>query len=64
MQQFVSMIELHEPTARDVIGFVDGVSMTTECTNEPLTQNAYYCVCDCDTMVNYVFAHGPDGKVF
>jgi hypothetical protein len=27
-------------------------------------QNAYYCGYDCDTMVNNVFAYGPNGKVF
>jgi hypothetical protein len=26
-------------------------------------QNAFYCGYDCDTMVNNVFAYGPDGKV-
>ena len=64
MKQFASMIELREPAARDVIAFMDGVSMTTECTDERLTQNAYYCGYDCDTMVNNIFAYGPDGKVF
>jgi hypothetical protein len=29
-----------------------------------IEQNAFYCGYDCDTMVNNVFAYGPDGKVF
>jgi len=64
MQEFAAMIELREPIAKDVIGFMDGVSMASECTDERLTQNAYYCGYDCDTMVNNIFAYGPDGKVF
>ena len=35
-----------------------------ECTSERIQQNAFYCGYDCDTMVNNVFAYGPDGKVF
>jgi hypothetical protein len=64
MQQFASMVELREPSVTDVIGFMDGVSMTSECTNERITQNAYYCGYSCDTMVNNIIAYGPDGKVF
>ena len=64
MQQFASMIESREPSVRDVIGFMDGLSLTSECTDKRLTQNAFYCGYSCDTMVNNVFAYGPDGKVF
>jgi len=64
MQQFASMVELREPSVTDVIGFMDGVSMTSECTNERITQNAYYCGYSCDIMVNNIIAYGPDGKVF
>ena len=64
MQQFARMIELREPSVTDVIGFMDGLSLALECTDERLEQNAYYCGYDCDTMVNNVFAYGPDGKVF
>ena len=64
MEEFAQMIKLREPLADDVIGFMDGLSLTTECTDERLTQNAYYCGYDCDTMVNNVLAFGADGKVF
>lgn len=64
MQEFARMIELREPSVDDVIGFMDGLSLSSECTDERDTQNAYYCGYDCDTMVNNVFAYGPDGKVF
>ena len=62
--QFAEMISKREPTVTNVIGFMDGVSFTTECTDERVEQNAYYCGYDCDTMVNNVFIFGPDGKIF
>jgi len=40
------------------------VSFPAECTDKRVEQNAYYCGYDCDTMVNNMFAYGPDGKVF
>ncbi len=43
---------------------MDGVSFPAECTDDRIDQNAMYCGYDCDTMVNNVFAYGPDGKVF
>ena len=43
----------------DVIGFMDGVSLTTECTDEQVMQNAYDCGYDCNTMINNVMAYGP-----
>ena len=64
MQQFANMLELCEPRMTDVIGFMDGMSTITECTDERTTQNAYYCGYSCDTMVNNIIAYGPDGKVF
>jgi hypothetical protein len=64
MQQFAQMIELHEPSVDDVIGFMDGLSLSSECTDERNTQNAYYCGYDCITMVNNLFAYGPDDKIF
>jgi hypothetical protein len=64
MQQFALMIESREPSVRNVIGFMDGVLLTSECTNKRLTQNALYCCYSCYTMVNNVFVYGPDGKVF
>ncbi len=64
MQQFVEMVQLRAPIVSDVIGFMDGVSIPSECTDERVEQNAFYCGYDCDTMVNNVFAYGLDGKVF
>ncbi len=64
MWQFAEMVQLRAPIVSDVIGFMDGVSIPTECTDERIEQNAFYCGYDCDTMVNNVFAYGLDGKVF
>jgi hypothetical protein len=64
MREYADMIQAKEPLADDVIGFMDGVSFSTECTSECVQQNAFYCGYKCDTMVNNVFAFGPDGKVF
>ena len=64
MRLYSDMVSAREPTVTNVIGFMDGLGLTTECTDERLTQNAYYCGYDCDTMVNNVLVFGPDGKVF
>ncbi len=64
MQCYAAMIQRHEPLVGDVIGFMDGVSFTTQCTNDRLMQNSMYCGYNCDTMVNNVVAYGPDGRVF
>ena len=64
MRRFAGMVQSREPLIDDVIGFMDGVSIPAECTDEHFEQNAFYCSYDCDTMVNNVFAYGPDGKVF
>jgi len=64
MRRFAGMVQSREPLVDDVIGFVDGVSIPAECTDERFEQNPFYCGYDCDTMVNNVFAYGPDGKVF
>ncbi len=64
MREYADMIQARESLADDVIGFMDGVSFQMECTSKRMQQNAFYCGFDCDTMVNNVFAFGPDGKVF
>ena len=64
MQRIAEMISLCEPTIANAIGFMDGLGLATQMTNERLKQNAYYCGYDCDTMINNVSVFGPDGKVF
>ncbi len=64
MREFADMVRMREPMVDDIIGFMDGVSFLAECIDNHVEQNAMYCGYDCDTMVNNVFAYGPDGKVF
>ena len=64
MREYAAMVQLQEPLVDDIIGFMDGISFPAECTDDRFIQNAMYCGYDCDTMVNNVFASGPDGQVF
>ncbi len=64
MQVFACMVQLHEPSVDDIIGFMDGVLLTSECTDKRIEQNAFYCGYNCGTIINNIFAYGPDGKVF
>jgi hypothetical protein len=64
MREFASMVKVREPMVDDIIGFMDSVSFPAKCTNECVEQTATYCGYECNTMVNNVFAYGPDGKVF
>ena len=64
MELFASMVNNREPSIDDVIGFMDGVLLKTECTSECITQNAFYSGYKCDTTVNSVFTYGQDEKVF
>ncbi len=64
MREYAAMIQAREPSVDDVIGFMDGVLFFSECSDERVEQNAFYCGYDSDTMVNNVFAYGPNGKVF
>ena len=64
MREFADMVKMRQSMVDNIIGFMDGVSFPVQCTEERLAQNAIYCGYDCNTMVNNVFAYGPDGKVF
>jgi hypothetical protein len=48
----------------DMIGFMCGLSLTSECTSEPVDQNLMYNGYHSDMMVNNIIDYGPDGKVF
>ncbi len=64
MQMFAEMIRLREPTISNIIGFMDGLGLAIEMTDERIQQNAYYCGYNCNTMINNVLVFGPNGKVF
>jgi hypothetical protein len=38
MAEYVTMVQLREPVAHDVIGFVDGVAVLSECSSETTEQ--------------------------
>jgi hypothetical protein len=63
VEDYAQMIEAREPLAVDVIGFMDGLSVHTECTSDAVVQNAFYNGYHSDTMVNNVIAFAPDGKI-
>ncbi len=63
MAQFAAMVQNSEPVAHDVIGFLDGVSLHSECSSDTLEQNAMYNGYHADTMVNNIIVYGADGKV-
>ena len=46
-----------------VFGFIDGLSLHSECNSETLEQNALYSGYHCNTMVNNFFVGGVYGKV-
>jgi hypothetical protein len=58
------MIERREPMATNVIGFMEGLSLHSECNSDMYEQNVMYNGYHSDTMVNKVFAYGADGKIF
>ena len=55
MEQFAAMINARESLIDDVIEFMDGVSIPTECTSEEYEQNAMYVGYTCDTTGSKVF---------
>jgi hypothetical protein len=60
MEYYAQLIHQQEPAVDDVIGFMDGVSLTSKCTSEPVVQNSMYSGYHSDTMVNNLFAYAPD----
>jgi hypothetical protein len=43
MREYADMVQLREPKVDDIIRFMDGVSFLSECTDERIEQNAFYC---------------------
>jgi hypothetical protein len=64
MREYATIVQVREPFVDDIIGFMDSVSFPAECLDDRIAHNAMYCSYGCDTMVNNVFAYGPDGKLF
>ena len=64
MAHFAQLIQAREPEVDDVIGFMDGLALTSECTSELIKQNTMYNGYHSDTKVINSIAYGPDVKVF
>lgn len=58
-----AMVHAREPSVANCIGFVDGCSIATQCTDEPDAQSSHYNGYYHDTAVNNVFAFAPNGKI-
>jgi hypothetical protein len=43
MREFADMVQEREPLVGDIIGFMEGVSFSAECTDKRVEQNSYYC---------------------
>jgi hypothetical protein len=56
MAQFAQTIQEREPTIDDVIGFMDGLALTSECTSELIEQNAMYNRYHSDTYI-YIYIY-------
>jgi len=63
MEYYAQLIHEQEHAVDVVIGFINGVSLTSESTSEPVVQNSMYSGYHSDTMVNNLVGYGPDGRV-
>jgi hypothetical protein len=63
MAEYARLISLREPAVGNIIGFIDGVSIPVQCSDDVLEQNAMYNGYYHDTMCNNVFAFAPTGKI-
>jgi hypothetical protein len=63
MIHLAALVSHREPRVNNTIGFVDGVSIPVQCTDEEEDQNAAYNGYHHDTMCNNVLAFAPTGKI-
>jgi hypothetical protein len=56
MAEHARLISLREPAVGNIIGFIDGVGIPVQCSDDVLEQNAMYNGYYHDTMCNNVFA--------
>lgn len=64
MAHWAEMISIREPDVNNVIGFVDGVALAVQCSEDEEEQSKDYNGYRHDTVCNNVLAFGPDGKIF
>jgi hypothetical protein len=63
MEAFAAMVNRRDNAVDDVIGFLDGLSMPVQCSDDPSSQAAYYNGYHGDTMINNIFLFSPEGKI-
>ena len=63
MEHYSRLIQQREPTVTNVIGFIDGLSIPVECSEDVEEQAKFYNGYHHDTMINNVFAFVPTGKI-
>jgi hypothetical protein len=61
--RFAKLIQNLEPEVDNVIGFIDGLSLSTMCNSGLKEQSLFYNGYHHDTRVNNVFAFSPEGKI-
>lgn len=64
MEYYASLVARREPTITNVIGFVDGLSLPVQCSEDPETQSLMYNGYYHDTRCNNVLAFSPEGTIF
>jgi hypothetical protein len=63
MVDYARIIQHRERHVHNVIGFVDGLSIPVQCSDDKYEQSAAYNKYHRDTMCNNVFAFAPTGKI-
>jgi hypothetical protein len=63
MARLAAITNRREPAVTNVIGFVDGLAIPVQCSDDPADQNAHYSGHHKDTYCNNVLAFAPDGKI-
>ena len=64
LEYLASLVEMREPSVKDVALFADGLSIPVMCSDDEESQAADYNGYYHDTHCNNVFLFGPDGKIY
>lgn len=62
-QTYAHMIQAREPLIHNCIGFIDGLAVPIECSDDVDEQDTFYNGYHHDTTCNSVFAFAPTGKI-
>lgn len=58
------MVQRREPTVNNIIGFLDGLCLSVECSESDSEQKKMYNGYKGDACCNNVFAFSSEGKIF